>query len=221
MIRRKTTSIREKSKEMTMGKVSKYFINGVIVLVPIAITLFVVMQVFTFTEWLVGRFLPINMRFTGIAMLVMLAGIVLIGLLSTHWALQWLLTWAEKMLNRIPGVKFIYNSVKQLSAAMLDSKSLLSNPVLVPFPQPGSFSLGFITAEVSDGLAEKLPEDHVCVFVPMSLNLTAGFNIFVPRSEVRILDVTSESALQYVLTAGSIMPKKISMEDSLLRGERT
>ena len=201
-----------------MGKVSKYFINGVIVLVPIAITLFVVMQVFTFTEWLVGRFLPTNMKFTGIAMLVMLAGIVLIGLLSTHWALQWLLTWAEKMLNRIPGVKFIYNSVKQLSSAMLDSKSLLSNPVLVPFPQPGSFSLGFITAEVSDGLAEKLPDDHVCVFVPMSLNLTAGFNIFVPRSEVRILDVTSESALQYVLTAGSIMPKKITVEDSLLRG---
>lgn len=204
-----------------MGKVSKYFINGVIVLVPIAITLFVVMQVFTFTEWLVGRFLPTNMKFTGIAMLVMLAGIVLIGLLSTHWALQWLLTWAEKMLNRIPGVKFIYNSVKQLSSAMLDSKSLLSNPVLVPFPQPGSFSLGFITSDVSDGLSEKLPDDHVCVFVPMSLNLTAGFNIFVPRSEVRILDVTSESALQYVLTAGSIMPKKISSEDSLLRGERT
>ena len=204
-----------------MGKVSKYFINGVIVLVPIAITLFVVMQVFTFTEWLVGRFLPTNMKFTGIAMLVMLAGIVLIGLLSTHWALQWLLTWAEKMLNRIPGVKFIYNSVKQLSSAMLDSKSLLSNPVLVPFPQPGSFSLGFITAEVSDGLAEKLPDDHVCVFVPMSLNLTAGFNIFVPRSEVRILDVTSESALQYILTAGSIMTKKITVEDSLLRGERT
>ena len=93
--------------------------------------------------------------------------------------------------------------------------------MLVPFPHPGSFSLGFITSDVSDGLAEKLPDDHVCVFVPMSLNLTAGFNIFVPRSEVRILDVTSESALQYVLTAGSIMPKKISVEDSLLRGERT
>lgn len=204
-----------------MGKVSKYFINGVIVLVPIAITLFVVTQVFAFTEWLVGRFLPSYMKFTGIPLLVMLAGIVLIGLLSTHWALQWLLAWAEKMLNRIPGVKFVYNSVKQLSSAMLDSKSLLSNPVLVPFPYPGSFSLGFITGDVSDCLAEKLPEDHVCVFVPMSLNLTAGFNIFVPRSEVRILDVTSESALQYVLTAGSIMPKKVFVDDSLLRGERT
>jgi len=204
-----------------MGKVSKYFLNGVIVLVPIAITLFVVTQVFTFTEWLVGRFLPGYMRFPGVSMLVMLTAIVLIGLLSTHWALQWLLAWGEKMLNRIPGVKFIYNSVKQLSSAMLESKSLLKHPVLVPFPYPGAFSLGFLTSEVSEGLSEKLPDEHVCVFVPMSLNLTAGFNLFVPRSEIRPLDVTSESALQYVLTAGSIMPKKVFVEDSMLRGERT
>ena len=154
-------------------------------------------------------------------MLVMLMTIVLIGLLSTHWALQWLLAWGEKMLNRIPGVKFIYNSVKQLSSAMLESKSLLKHPVLVPFPYPGAFSLGFLTSEVSEGLSEKLPDEHVCVFVPMSLNLTAGFNLFVPRSEIRPLDVTSESALQYVLTAGSIMPKKVLVEDSMLRGERT
>ena len=204
-----------------MGKVSKYFLNGVIVLVPISITLFVVTQVFTFTEWLVGRFLPAYMRFPGVSMLVMLTTIVLIGLLSTHWALQWLLAWGEKMLNRIPGVKFIYNSVKQLSSAMLESKSLLKHPVLVPFPYPGAFSLGFLTSEVSEGLSEKLPDEHVCVFVPMSLNLTAGFNLFVPRSEIRPLDVTSESALQYVLTAGSIMPKKVLVEDSMLRGERT
>ena len=204
-----------------MGKVSKYFLNGVIVLVPIAITLFVVMQLFSFTEWLVGRFLPPYMKFPGVSMLVMLTAIVLIGLLSTHRALQWLLSWGEKMLNRIPGVKFVYNSVKQLSSAMLESKSLLKHPVLVPFPYPGAYSLGFVTSELSEGLAENLPEDHVCVFVPMSLNLTAGFNIFVPRGEIRPLDVTSESALQYVLTAGSIMPKKCVVDDFVMRGERT
>jgi uncharacterized membrane protein len=203
-----------------MGKLSKYFLNGVIVLVPIAITLFVVIQVFAFTEWIVGRFLPYYMKFPGVSLLVMLAAIVLIGLLSTHWALQWVLAWSERMLNRIPGVKFIYNSVKQLSSAMLESKSLLKHPVLVPFPYPGAWSLGFITSEISECLAEKLPGAHICVFVPMSLNLTAGFNIFVPAGEVKPLDVTSESALQYVLTAGSIMPRKPVAED-WLRSDRT
>lgn len=193
-----------------MNKISKYFLNGVIVLVPIAITVFVVSQVFVFTEWLVGRFLPPFLRFPGMALLVMVSLIVLIGLLSTHWALKWLLTWAEVMVNRIPGIKFVYNSVKQLSSAMLDSKSLLKNPVLVPFPHTNSRALGFITSEVSESIAKKMPGRHVCVFVPMSLNMTAGFNLFVPEEDVTPLDVTSESALQYVLTAGSIMPRNPS-----------
>ena len=193
-----------------MSKLSKYFLNGVIVLIPIAITAFVVSQVFVFTEWLVGRFLPAPLRFPGMALLVMLGSITLIGLLSTHWALKWLLTWAEKTLNLLPGIKFIYNSVKQLSSAMLESKSLLKNPVLVQFPYPGSWVLGFLTVDLSEEIAEQLPGKHVCVFVPMSLNMTAGYNILVPVEAVRPLDVTSESALQYVLTAGSIMPKNPS-----------
>jgi len=193
-----------------MSKVSKYFLNGVIVLIPIAITVFVVSEVFEFTEWIVGRFLPSFLRFPGVALLVMFASIALIGLLSTHWALKWLLKWAEKMLNQIPGVKFIYNSVKQLSSAMLESKSLLKNPVLVPFPHPGSRALGFITSEVSESIAQNLSGRYVCVFIPMSLNLTAGFNVFVPQEQIVPLDVTSESALQYVLTAGSIMPRSPS-----------
>ena len=190
-----------------MGKLSKYFLNGVIVLVPIAITLFLLNYVLGFTEWIVGRFLPNGMHFPGVALLVTLAGIVLIGRISTHWAMQRMLAWGEKLLNRIPGIKFIYNSVKQLSSAMLDSKSLFKQPVMVPFPHPGSHALGFITSDVAKCLAKHLPGEHLCVFIPMSLNMTAGFNILVPAEDVVPLDVTGESALQYVLTAGAIMPK--------------
>ena len=190
-----------------MGKLSKYFLNGVIVLVPMAITLFLLNYVLGFTEWIVGRFLPNGMHFPGVALLVTLAGIVLIGRISTHWAMQRMLAWGEKLLNRIPGIKFIYNSVKQLSSAMLDSKSLFKQPVLVPFPHPGSYALGFITSDVAECLAKHLPGEPLCVFIPMSLNMTAGFNILVPAKDVVPLDVTGESALQYVLTAGAIMPK--------------
>jgi uncharacterized membrane protein len=200
-------------KGFVVGKLSSYFLNGVIVLVPIAITLFVVLQVLHFTEWIVGRFLPNGLHFPGVALLVMLAGIVLIGRLSTNWFLQRVLAWGEKLLNQIPGVKFIYNSVKQLSSAMLESKSLLKYPVLVPFPHAGARALGFITSDLAECFAEKLPEEHLCVFVPMSLNMTAGFNILVPKKDVVLLDVTSESALQYVLTAGAIMPKRADAND--------
>ena len=191
-----------------MGKFSSYFLNGVIVLVPIVITLFVVMWVFNLTESLVGRFLPQFLHFTGVALLIVIGLIVLIGWLSQHWAMQRLIEWGENMLNRIPGIKFIYSSVKQLSTAVLESKSLLKQPVLVPFPHPESKAMGFLVGEDMTCFSERLPEDTVCVFVPMSLNMTAGFNIMVSKKDIIMLDISSESALQFTLTAGALLPRK-------------
>jgi len=201
---------KEKEQEPSMARLSRYFLNGVIVLVPIAITSFVVTQVFTMTDSLVGKYLPV--QFPGLPLIVMAASIILIGWLSSYWFGRRILLWTERLLARIPLVKFIYNSVKQVSTAMLESKSLLKQAVLVPYPHSGVYALGFITGELSAYLASKFPEEHVCIFIPFSLNLTAGVNILVPQKDVIMLDVTSESVLQYVLTAGSIMPRSIDAE---------
>lgn len=188
-----------------MKWVSKYFINGLIVIVPIAITAFVVINIFSFTERLLGQYLPIH--FPGLALVVVLFFIVIVGWLSSHWILQKLLGFGERLVGSIPVVKFIYNSVKQISTAVFESQELLKNAVLVPYPHPGVKALGFVMPELSAPLADKFTEEHVCVFVPMSLNLTSGFNIILPRRDIIQLDVTSESALQYVITAGAIMPR--------------
>ncbi|WP_371370660.1 DUF502 domain-containing protein [Sporomusa aerivorans] len=188
-----------------MNLASKYFINGLIVIVPIAITAFVIVYIFSFTERLLGQYLPIH--FPGLSLIVVLLVIVLIGWLSSHWLLKKLLGYGERLVCSIPVVKFIYNSVKQLSTAVFESQKLLQNAVLVPYPHPGVKALGFVMPELSAPLAEKFAEEHVCVFIPMSLNLTSGFNIILPRRDIIPLDVTSESALQYVITAGAIMPR--------------
>ncbi|MBP2638124.1 MAG: hypothetical protein H6Q72_4031 [Firmicutes bacterium] len=184
---------------------SKYFINGLIVIVPIAITAFVVINISSFTERLLGQYLPVH--FPGIALIVVLFFILVVGWLSSHWFLQKLIEIGEKLVGSIPVVKFIYNSVKQISTAVFESQELLKNAVLVPYPHPGVKALGFVMPELSAPLADKFTEEHVCVFVPMSLNLTSGFNIILPRRDIIQLDVTSESALQYVITAGAIMPR--------------
>ncbi|BBB92796.1 MAG TPA: DUF502 domain-containing protein [Methylomusa anaerophila] len=187
---------------------SKYFINGLIIIVPIAITVFAVVNTFSFTEWLLGRYLPIH--FPGLALVVVLALIFLIGWLSSHWLLKGIFDYTERLLGSIPIVKFIYNSVKQLSTTVFESQKLLENAVLVPYPHPGVRSLGFVMPDLSEPLSKQFDEEHVCVFVPMSLNLTAGFNIILPRRDIIPLDVTSESALQYVITAGAVMPRSNS-----------
>lgn len=189
-----------------MKSISKYFLNGLIVIVPIAITVFVVVQIFAFAENILGRHLPESIHFPGIGLLAVILLLVLTGWLSSHWLLRRVLQWGERLAGSIPVVKFIYNSVKQISIALFESQQLLKHAVLVPYPHQGVKALGFLMPEPSPPLARHFTEEHVCVFVPFSLNMTAGVNIFVPRKDVTVLDVTSESALQYVLTAGAIMP---------------
>lgn len=187
-----------------MKTLSKYFINGLIVTVPIAITLFVVLEIFDAAENILGKHLPV--RFPGIGLVAGLGLIFIIGWLSSHWILRRLIEFGERLLDKIPFVKFIYSSVKKVFTAVFESHQLFKQAVLVPFPHQGSKVLGFIVPGITAQLSGQLDGEQVCVFVPMSLNMTSGFNIIVPKKDIILLEISSESALQYVLTAGAIMP---------------
>ena len=185
--------------------ISRRFINGLILLVPIAITFFVVAETLQFTEGVLGKHLPFY--FPGMGIITLVLFIYFVGWLSSYWFMRRCIRLGEQLLGKIPVVKFIYNSVKHLSTAVFESNSMFDRVVLVPFHQ--SKALGFIMADVPQALKEKLGDDYVCVFVPWSLNMTSGTNLFVKESDVIYLDISSESALQYMLTAGAVMPKKI------------
>ena len=194
-----------------MTWVSKCFINGLIVIVPIAITAFVISQIFSFAEGLLGQYLPVH--FPGIGVIAVFVVIILVGWLSSYWILKQILEKSERLLDSIPVIKFIYKSVKQVSTAVFESQQLFRQAVLVPYPHSGVKALGFVVSALSEPLVTKLHEEHLCIFVPMSLNVTAGVNIIVPKRDIIFLDVTSESALQYVLTAGAIMPRDNDVKD--------
>ena len=193
-------------KESCSKRISRRFINGLIILVPLAITVFVVLETLHFTEGVLGKHLPFY--FPGMGLITLLLVVYLTGWASTYWAARRLIGIGEKLLGKIPVVKFIYNSVKHLSTAVFESNNMFDHVVLVPFHQ--SQALGFIMADVPQTLKDKLGDDYVCVFVPWSLNMTSGTNLFVKKSDVTYLDISSESALQYMLTAGAVMPKRIS-----------
>lgn len=188
-----------------MKWVSKYFVNGLIVIVPIAITFFVIQQIFAITDKIIGRYIPLD--FPGVALIAVFTFIIIIGWLSTHWLAKQIFEIGEKVVESIPVIKVIYISVKKISTAVFQSHQLLKNAVLVPYPYPQSKVLGFVMTDLSPAIAQHLPEEHICVFIPWSLNITSGVNIIVPKRDIIPLDVTSESALQYVITAGTIMPQ--------------
>lgn len=188
-----------------MNRISKYFINGIIVIVPFVITVFVIMALLNFAEGIVGKHLPIS--FPGLGLITAAALILAVGWLSSHWALRWLLDKSERLLNTIPIIKFIYNSVKQLSTAVFESHHVFQQAVLVTYPHAGAKAVGFVMSPLSEPLATHVEHDSVCVFIPFSMNMTAGTNIIVSRQDIIPLHISGESALQYILTAGAIMPR--------------
>ena len=103
-------------------------------------------------------------------------------------------------------VKFIPKDASK--PIRIDSKKIFKQAVLIPYPHNGVKTLGFVMADLSKPLAEVLDEDYICVFVPWSINMTSGSNVFVPKKDVIYLNVSSETAIQYFLTAGVIMPQE-------------
>lgn len=198
----------EEHKSRLSKRISRRFVNGLILLVPIVITLLVVSEVLHFTEGVLGKHLPFY--FPGLGIITVVLGIYFVGWISSYWIMRRMIHYGEVLLGKIPVVKFIYNSVKHLSTSVFESNNMFDHVVLVPFHQ--SKALGFIMADVPPVLKEKLGDDYVCVFVPWSLNMTSGTNLFVRKQDVIYLDISSESALQYMLTAGAVMPRRLANE---------
>ncbi|MGL6016228.1 MAG: DUF502 domain-containing protein [Selenomonadaceae bacterium] len=188
-----------------MKKTSTCFINGLVLIVPLAITIFVIAEILSLTEGALGKHLPLY--FPGLGILTILLLIYLVGWFSSNWFMKKLIVWGELIVNKIPVVKFIYNSVKHLSTAVFESNNMFNQVVLVPYPHEGVRAMGFVMADVPEALRERLGEEYLCVFIPWSLNMTSGTNLFVAKKDVIYLDISSESALQYILTAGAVMPR--------------
>ncbi len=191
-----------------MNRLSHYFINGLIVLVPIVITYFVIATVFSIIEGLVESYIPLKFPGAGVALLI--AVILIAGWITStwKWASQRILNYFERLIDKIPVVKFIYNSVKRVSTMLFESKTMFSQVVLIPYPHPGVKTIGFLMPKPSNVIAPYLSkrEEYESVFLPWSLNMTSGFNVFVPKKDIIYVDISVEDAFQYILTAGGVMP---------------
>ncbi|MBR3746539.1 MAG: DUF502 domain-containing protein, partial [Selenomonadaceae bacterium] len=131
-----------------------------------------------------------------------LMAIWIIGVLSGNYFSKKVLKFFESLLNKIPVVKVIYKSVKQVSKAVLQSDTMFKSVVLVPYNQ--SYVIGFLLLTVPEAVKQRLGDDYVCVYMPWSMNMTAGMNFFVKKSEVIPLNMLPQDALQFILTAGTI-----------------
>ena len=187
----------------------RYFITGLLIWVPLGITLWVLdLLIGTMDQTL--TVLPVNwqpeawlgMRIPGLGVILTLLIIVLTGVFGANFFGQKIIDFWERQLIRIPVVKTIYGSVKQVSDTILSgSGHAFRKVLLVRYPHPQAWSLAFQT-NVPDEVMRVLPDEHVAVFIPTTPSPVNGFYFYVKKSEVIELNVSVDRALKYIVSMG-------------------
>jgi uncharacterized membrane protein len=202
--------------------VKKYLIAGLLVWLPLAITIWVLHSVLGLMDDVFGAMvgasqavLPEGARDTlellrkipGLGVVVMIAGLLLTGVFAANMFGQWALRQGHQLLNHIPIVKSIYSSVKQVSDTLFSSSgNAFREAVLVQYPRQGSWTIAFVTGKPGGEAAIHLSGDYVSLYVPTTPNPTSGFFLMVPRHEVVALQMSVDEALKYVISMGVVAP---------------
>jgi uncharacterized membrane protein len=142
-----------------------------------------------------------------VALLLAVLLISLVGVLARYYFGKKLIQWVDATLLRIPLLNKIYGATKQVNDAFSSTnKTAFRTVVMVEYPHPGSYSLGFITSDQSDKIQERLKQKLVCVFVPTTPNPTSGFLLLVPEDKAYKLDMTVADGIKYIISLGAILP---------------
>jgi uncharacterized membrane protein len=143
----------------------------------------------------------------GLGVLVMLVALLLTGVFATNMVGQWWLRQGSRLLNRIPIVKSVYSSIKQVSDTLFSSSgNAFREAVLLQYPREGSWTIAFVTGRPGGETAHHLPGDYLSVYVPTTPNPTSGFFLMVPRRDVIELAMSVDEALKYVISMGVVAP---------------
>lgn len=199
----------------------RYFITGLLVLVPLFITIWVLTTLISLmdqsllllpVEWRpeaqLGRAVP------GIGAILTLLIIFVTGLIATNFFGRRLILIWEALLGRVPVVKSIYSSVKQVSDTLFsDSGQAFRKALLVQYPREGSWTIAFMTGRPGGDVANHLKGEFVSVYVPTTPNPTSGFFLMMPKAEVVELDMSVDEALKYIISMGVVSPGVISAKD--------
>jgi len=189
----------------------RFFITGLLVWIPLVITVWVIMLLINTLESVVPSFLSSEALFgvslPGFSVILVLAVVLITGLVTANLIGRTLFEQWEKLLGRIPLVRSIYNSVKQVSDTVLaPNGQAFREAVLVEYPRKGAWTIAFLTGAPGGEVEGKLPVACVSVYVPTTPNPTSGFFLMLPRSDVVKLDMTVDAALKYIVSMGVVVP---------------
>jgi uncharacterized membrane protein len=203
-------------------RIRNNFLAGIIICAPIAITLWLTWSVVRWADSWVKPYLParydpdnyLNFAVPGSGLVIGLIIITMIGFLGKNLIGQSIVQFSESLVRRVPLVRVIYKSVKQIFETVLKERSNSFKKVgLIEYPSPGLWSMVFIATDAKGEIAKKfnaMGHDMVCVFLPPTPVPTAGFLIFVPREKIVLLDMSPEDAAKLLISGGLVTPEELA-----------
>jgi uncharacterized membrane protein len=198
-----------------MSALRKWFLAGLLVIVPVAVTVAVL-------QWVIGtldstlQILPqewhpdrlIGFHIPGFGVLLTLAILLIAGAIVSNFVGRKLMVWGDQMVTRIPVVRSIYSSVKQVSDTLFSpGGNAFRTAVLVQWPRPDVWTIGFVTGSPGGDVTNYLVGEYVSVYVPTTPNPTGGYFVMLRKSDCIELKMTVDEALKYVISMGVVSPK--------------
>ncbi len=203
----------------------KNIFTGLIVLIPLVLTFWVIYSLAHFLDQVV-LFLPyeyqpnqlIGFNVPGVGVILTVTSIFLVGLIANNFFGKRLISLYEVILDKLPFVKSIYGGIKQVSDTLFSNNSnAFSKAVLIEFPDAKNYTFAFITGDTDEKIAKILKGKYVNVYVPTTPNPTSGYTLMVPKSKIKEIDVSVDQALKYVISMGVVPPKSKSRSNKAKR----
>jgi len=199
-------SIKEKKRSF-LSRIRNYFIAGIVVLIPIGITIYLTIFIISISSKILPKeinpnhYLPYSIP--GLEIIISLILITLIGWLSLSFLGKKLLDLFNNILKKIPILRTIYSAIGQMTQTFTKNDTNRNNVVLIEYPRKGSWAVGFATKDNTGEIKTKVNKNLVNVFVPTTPNPTSGFLLMFPKDEVIYLDMTFEEASKFIVSAGT------------------
>jgi len=200
-------------KRTLISRIRTYFLTGVVVLIPIGITIYLTVLIMSVSPSLIpasinpNKYLPFNIP--GLEFLIAFIIITFVGMVSLTFIGKTLLNFGQRILNKIPILRTIYNGLGQLTKNFTSSNNKSKKIVLLEYPRKGVWSVGFATGNNKGEILNKVGRGKklINVFVPTTPNPTSGFLLMVPKKDLIFLDMNFEDASKFIMSAGSINPR--------------
>lgn len=212
----------EEKKTKFWSKLKSYFLTGVIVAAPVAITVYMAYHLVIWINGATSRLIPqqwkigdvVPYAIPGCGLFLLIVALIFIGMLTTGYVGKFFVRLWEKIIRKMPVVSSFYSLMKQIFETFLSQKSRsFSQVVLVQYPRQGLWTIAFVSRDQTGGeIAQKTGQDFVSVYVPTTPNPTSGFLIFVPQKDIIKLDMSVEDGIKYVLSCGIVTPEELDKE---------